>query len=59
LGSQALPAGSPLADGRARALQFVTRRAATLELMAAGIRENDRAKLERAVSALGQPPPPM
>lgn len=59
LGSHALPAASPLADDRSRALRFVSRRAATLELLAAGVREDDRAKLERAVGELERPPPAM
>ena len=58
-GSHALPGASPLTDDQSRALQFVGGRAAALELLAAGIRENDRAKLERAVGELERPAPSM
>lgn len=55
LAQRTLPRGSPLADDQQRALDFVRARAAGLELLAAGIRENDRAKLEQAIGQLSPP----
>jgi rhomboid protease GluP len=48
LGRHRLPEGSPLADDQARTLEFLQNRADAMELFAAGVRENDRDKLERA-----------
>ena len=61
LGGHRLPDGSPLAADQAATLEFLRRRAAAMELFAEGIRENDRAKLERATRQMsGEPdsPPP-
>jgi rhomboid protease GluP len=55
LGEHVLPAQSPLADDQLRALAFVRGRAAALDLLATGIRGNDRASVERAVSELQRP----
>lgn len=48
LGQHRLPDDSPLAAGQGDALEFVRGRADAMTLFAEGIRENDRAKLERA-----------
>jgi rhomboid protease GluP len=53
LGAQKLPGSSPLAGQQAQAIDFTRGRVAGFELMVEGIRENDRAKLERAVRQLG------
>jgi len=53
LGSASLPGDSPLAGQQAQAVAFARSRVAGFELMAEGIRENDSAKLERAVRQLG------
>ena len=53
LGSASLPGDSPLAGQQAQAVAFTRSRVAGFELMAEGIRENDGAKLERAVRQLG------
>jgi rhomboid protease GluP len=53
LGSASLPGDSPLAGQQAQAVAFTRSRVAGFELMAEGIRENDSAKLERAVRQLG------
>ena len=53
LGSASLPGDSPLAGQQAQAMAFTRSRVAGFELMAEGIRENDGAKLERAVRQLG------
>jgi rhomboid protease GluP len=48
LGRHQLPEGSPLAEDQARTLAFLQDRADAMALFAAGVRENDRDKLERA-----------
>jgi rhomboid protease GluP len=53
LGSPSLPGSSPLAGQQSRAVTFTRGRVAGFTLMAEGIRENDGAKLERAVRQLG------
>ena len=53
LGSASLPGDTPLAGQQAQAVAFTRSRVAGFELMAEGIRENDVAKLERAVRQLG------
>ena len=61
LGRHRLPEGSPLAADQAGILEFVRARAAAMNLLAEAIRENDRAKLERATRLLtgarDRPPP--
>lgn len=54
LSSPALPANSPLAPERDRAVTFVEGRSATLELFARGLRERDRDKVEQAIAELSQ-----
>lgn len=54
IGAAALPPGSPLAGEQARMLRFTASRVAGFRLMIEGIRENDRTKLERAVTELGE-----
>jgi rhomboid protease GluP len=56
LATATLPAGSPLADDRRRLLDFTQGRVAGFELMIAGIRENDRTRLEQAVRLLERNP---
>jgi len=56
LGAHRLPEGSPLAADRAGTLEFVEGRAAAMSLFAQGIREGDRAKLERATRLLSGGP---
>jgi rhomboid protease GluP len=61
LGRHHLPEGSPLASDQAGILEFVRGRAAAMDLFAEGVRESDRAKLERATRLLtgaqDRPPP--
>ncbi|MBS1199967.1 MAG: Rhomboid-like protein [Proteobacteria bacterium] len=57
--AQTLPPGSPLAGERDRALGFVQRRASALELFANGVRERNRAKVERAAEELSMPVEPL
>jgi len=59
LAAHRLPDGSPLAADQAATLEFLRRRAAAMDLFAEGIRENDRAKLERATRQMtGEPDSP-
>ena len=55
LAAPELPAGSPLADERARTLAFVRRRASAMELLAGGVRHGSREEIERAVTELAAP----
>jgi rhomboid protease GluP len=60
LGRHGLPDGSPLAPDQARTLEFLQNRADAMALFAAGVRENDRDKLERASRMMkgdGEPGP--
>jgi len=54
LGAHRLPGGSPLAAGQAEATAFVRTRADGMTLFAEGLREGDRAKLERAARLLSR-----
>lgn len=56
--AQSLPPDSPLAGERDRALAFVQHRASALELFAKGVRERNRAEVERAIEELSMPMEP-